>query len=566
MRNYKLKELEEGLIAIVGSENLIIDDVRSKRYRTGIRIGSGKAFAVVKPKSLMQLWKVTKLCIKMNKIIIPQAANTSLTGGSTPDGNKYDRDVVIINTLNIDNILLINEGEEIVAFPGASLYKLEDKLSKINREPHSIIGSSCIGASIVGGVCNNSGGNLINRGPAYTELSLFAKVDANNELKLINHLGIELGESPEDILYNLENKNFDKENIVISSKKNCDTEYKEKVRDYSANTPARFNSDKNRLYEASGCSGKIIVFAVRLKTFPKNNNKKVFYLGTNNPSVLTDIRKYILKNFDKLPEMTEYMHKTSFDGADKYGKDIFLVIKYLGRDFMPKLFKLKNFIDYLLNSINLMVENILDKLLFYISNILPDHLPNFLRLYRDKYNHYLIIVTNDYTTKNTIDMLNEFKQNYESLDFHECNKKEGEDLLLHRFVSGIAPKKYQIINKSESGELLPLDIALPRNYDNWHSFINEEILSNSIQSFQMSHFMCMVFHWDFILKKGTDVKKVKSEILRKLNNIGAKYPAEHNVGHFYKAEKDQSEFFIQLDPTNTFNSGVGKLSKNKYYK
>ena len=67
-----------------------------------------------------------------------------------------------------------------------------------------MIGSSCIGASIVGGVCNNSGGALIKRGPAYTELALYAQIDSNGELVLINDLGIELGDTPKEILSNLQ--------------------------------------------------------------------------------------------------------------------------------------------------------------------------------------------------------------------------------------------------------------------------------------------------------------------------------------------------------------------------
>ena len=50
-----------------------------------------------------------------------------------------------------------------------------------------MIGSSCIGASVVGGICNNSGGSLVQRGPAYTEMSLFARIDENGKLTLVNH-------------------------------------------------------------------------------------------------------------------------------------------------------------------------------------------------------------------------------------------------------------------------------------------------------------------------------------------------------------------------------------------
>ena len=70
-----------------------------------------------------------------------------------------------------------------IALPGSTLYSLESKLKNFQRAPHSEIGSSCIGASIVGGICNNSGGALIKRGPAYTELALYAKVNKKGKIR-----------------------------------------------------------------------------------------------------------------------------------------------------------------------------------------------------------------------------------------------------------------------------------------------------------------------------------------------------------------------------------------------
>ena len=45
------------------------------------------------------------------------------------------------------------------------------------------------------------------------------------------------------------------------------------IKDVNANSPARYNADKKRLYEASGCAGKLAVFAVRLDTFEKEKMK-----------------------------------------------------------------------------------------------------------------------------------------------------------------------------------------------------------------------------------------------------------------------------------------------------
>lgn len=47
-----------------------------------------------------------KACAAANKIIIMQAANTGLTGGSTPDGRDYDREIAIVSTLRIARMVM----------------------------------------------------------------------------------------------------------------------------------------------------------------------------------------------------------------------------------------------------------------------------------------------------------------------------------------------------------------------------------------------------------------------------------------------------------------------------
>ena len=54
---------------------------------------------------------------------------------------------------------------------------------------------------------------------------------------------------------------------------------------------------------------------------------------------------------------------------------------------------------------------------------------------------------------------------------------------------------------------------------------------------------------------------MKAKLLAQLDAKGAKYPAEHNVGHLYEAEPHLKAFYEELDPTNTFNPGIGKTSK-----
>ena len=161
-------QLLDALRDIVGRRHVLTGEESTRRYHTGFRFGTGPALAVVRPGALVELWKVLQACAAANTIIIMQAANTGITGGSTPDGANYDREIVIISTLRITKIHLIDEGRQVICLPGATLFELERALKPLGREPHSVIGSSCIGASVMGGISNNSGGALIHRGPVYT--------------------------------------------------------------------------------------------------------------------------------------------------------------------------------------------------------------------------------------------------------------------------------------------------------------------------------------------------------------------------------------------------------------
>ncbi|WP_175770783.1 FAD-binding protein, partial [Burkholderia anthina] len=186
---------------------------------------------------------VLEACVAAGVIVITQASNTGLTGGSTPDGDDYDRDIVIVSTTRMKTVHLIDEGRQVVCVRGATLDQLEQTLKPLGREPHSVIGSSCIGASVFGGVCNNSGGALVERGPDYTEMAVFARVDASGRLQLVNHLGIELGTDPLTVLDRIERRDFSEAEIRHDAGAASDHHYAEEVREIDADTPARYNAD-----------------------------------------------------------------------------------------------------------------------------------------------------------------------------------------------------------------------------------------------------------------------------------------------------------------------------------
>ncbi|MEJ5087252.1 MULTISPECIES: D-lactate dehydrogenase [Brucella] len=555
-----MPELVEKLRDIVGRRYVLTGDTQTRQFRRGYRYGGGDALAVVRPGTLLEMWRALQACHKAGTIIIFQAANTGLTGGSTPVPEGYDRPAVIINTMRIRHLNLISNGTQVVAQPGVTLDQLEKTLRPIGREPHSVIGSSCIGASVTGGICNNSGGSLIRRGPAYTELALFAQIDRDGDLKLVNHLGIELGEAPEDILTRLDSGAILERDVVTSPEFHAsDHEYCNHVRDISASTPARYNADPRRLYEASGSAGKVAVFALRIDTFPADDQTQVFYIGTNDSAELENIRRDILSEFANLPIAGEYMHRSAYDLSRLYGKDLFLFVKKFGTDRIPKAFGMKSRFDGITEKLGL-GNGLSDRILQLFTKILPEHLPQRLNEFRDRYEHHLLLkMGNEGIEEARRYLTSHFPTTHGA--YFDCNDEEGRAAFLNRFAVGGAVVRYRAVHPQTVEDIVALDIALPRNTLDWFEQLPAEIAQKIDVTMYCGHFFCHVLHQEYLVKKGEDCSAIKETILKLLQERGAKYPAEHNVGHLYHAEDSLRQFYQELDPKNSFNPGIGGLTK-----
>lgn len=558
-RDTLLKQLRDA----VGRDHVLTDGQSTRRFRKGHRTGEGKVLAVVRPATLLEQWRVLEAAVAADRIVIMQAANTGLTGGSTPDGNDYDREIVLINTLRITGVQLINDGEQVVCLPGATLDRLEQALAPLGREPHSVIGSSCIGASVLGGVCNNSGGSLVRRGPAYTELALYAQVKEDGTLELVNHLGIDLGNSPEETLTRLQRGDYGPRQVSNQAGgKASDQRYGEHVRDVDADTPARFNADPSRLFEASGSAGKLCLFAVRLDTFVKEPST-VFYIGSNAADDLTEVRRHLLNRLPSLPIAGEYIHRTAFDIGEQYGKDTFLLIDRFGTAKVPAAFALKSRIDGFFERFGL--RGISDRVIQLAMNLLPSHLPPRMREYRDRFEHHLMIrVAND-SLEQTRCFLTEYFGAASTGAFFECDAEEGRKAFLHRFAIAGAAIRYREAHRREVEDILALDIALRRNDRDWVEMLPAAMEEQIIHKLYYGHFFCHVFHQDYIVKKGVDPIAMEHAMWKLLDERRAEYPAEHNVGHLYVAKPALAGFYRELDPTNAFNPGIGQTSKLKHW-
>ena len=546
---------------VVGKRYVLTKPSSTRRFRKGFRFGLGNALAVVRPGSLLEQWRALHICAAAGKIVIMQAANTGLTGGSTPDGNEYDRDVVIISTLRIDKIHLLDGGKQVVCLPGATLFELETLLHPLGRNPHSVIGSSCIGASVFGGVCNNSGGALIHRGPVFTQMTLYAQIDLSGQVHLVNHLGLNVGNDPETILRRVEEGNFRPEEIEHEPARFCsDHDYQQHVRDIEADSPARFNADPRRLFEASGSAGKVMLLAVRLDTFPKERETRDFYIGTDNPDDLTKLRREMLSKFQSLPVEAEYLHRDAFSIAAKYGKDTFLSIQYLGTARLPLMFALKGRFDALCERLGFLPHDLSDRIMQFFSSLFPRHLPKRLYEYHARYEHHLMLRMAEDGVREARAYLKETFPTKDG-DFFECSKEEGEKAFLHRFAAAGAAIRYRAIHRRDVQDIVALDIALPRNGTSWFEHLPDDITSHLVHKLYYGHFFCQVFHQDYIVSKGHDTNTIERAMWKLLDKRGAEYPAEHNVGHLYFAKPTLLKHYMTLDPSNSFNPGLGHSSK-----
>jgi len=543
------------LRGIVGAAHVLTSEQATRRFRRGQRTGEGPVLAVVRPGTLLQQWQVLQAAVAAGRIVILQAANTGLTGGSTPDGANYDREIVLINTLRITGVQVIQGGTQVVCLPGATLDRLEQTLAPLGREPHSVIGSSCIGASVLGGICNNSGGALVRRGPAYTELALYARVRGDGQLELVNHLGIALGSTPEEILTRLQDGRYTEADITHAPQRAAsDPRYADDVRAVDADTPARFNADPSRLFEASGSAGRLCLFAVRLDPFPKEPST-VFYIGSNAPDDLTAVRRHLLTALPRLPIAGEYIHRTAYDIGEKYGKDTFLLIDRFGTARVPAAFAFKSRVDGFFERLGL--RGATDHLLQALTRLLPRHLPARMGEWRRRYEHHLLLRVSNDQAEATRSFLTQHFGTSSTGGWFECDAEEGRKAFLHRFAIAGAAIRYRAVHRAEVEDIVALDVALRRNDREWVEQLPVDVERDTVHKLYYGHFFCHVFHQDYIVKKGVDPLAMEHRMWALLDARRAEYPAEHNVGHLYVAKPTLAGLYRELDPTNTFNPGIG---------
>jgi len=149
--------------------------------------------------------------------------------------------------------------------------------------------------------------------------------------------------------------------------------------------------------------------------------------------------------------------------------------------------------------------------------------------------------------------------------YFECNAREGAAAFLHRFATAGAAVRYRAVNGRSTGGIVALDIALPRNENDWVERLPPEVEAQIVHKLYYGHFFCHVFHQDYLVRPSVDWLEMEHRILELLDDRNARYPAEHNVGHLYKADEVLQSHYRILDPCNCFNPGIGQTSMRLHW-
>lgn len=570
---------------VVGTSHVITPNSSSiSPYLRGMRLGEGPALCVVRPASISQAIKCLQLILYHEYVVIPQGANTGLTGGSVPRGG-HSRPAVVLNMTRLDTIHPVDNGTKILCFAGAGIATAQQVAKSLGRESHSVLGSLFLNPTVAAGVAFGSGGTHMRKGPAYTDRALYVKVKEDGKtLDIVNLLGLE-GMDNDDDLFDLE---FDENTpsrlwtSTPSAGQASDSSYSSCICDTEANSVSRYNADTKGL-EVNRSEGKVLILASVHDTFLKPVNKETYWISFADLDSALQFRKEVaLVNPTDLPISMEYLDRDSFDVVDRAGRILASVIAYAGdgHDIIKSLWNLKSRIE----GLPLPKANIVcDFLLYSFNNLFPEILPKRLMYLGRANDHHLMITvgefmeenkkaeTDSFLEKSSLTRFNErlsaFQEEYgDKMTIHKCaSSAEADAMQVFRFVAAPSFRTWCVGTNSQG---ISVDYALPRNGGAAPQINsnndNDEGSATPLKRMRYSHFGCNVVHEDIAYAPGVNVHEAKMKLKKTIEkDCNGCLPAEHGHGTEYKGTKEAMDRWMKMDPSNVMNPGIGGLKTTK---
>ena len=575
-------DLVQQLQSIVGIQNVYPSgDTNQNIYLKGARLGQGTAVAVCRPGNLQQAVDSLRAIVDANAIVIPQGANTGLTGGSVPR-NEIQRTKVVLNMRRLNQIIElnthdINKDPKFLCLAGAGIHTLSERAKSINRESHSILGSTFLNPTVAAGVSLGSGGSQMRKGPVYTERALWCSIENDGTVQIHNTLGIGTEMNDKDLLNTIDQGNFVETNTTTTT---------------AATTPppppppspppplppasdaisyckslcqindqvSRYNAD-TRGIDPVRSEGKVLILASIHDTFPVPKKVKNIWISVKSLLKAQQLKQEVLlSNPNDLPISCEYMNQDTIQVVSEGGR--FLCHSLLTFGIGPKfeyLWDVKNKIE----SFHTMFENLPDQIMSILNDFLPRVLPVSVSSLSKKYNHHMLVTVGDFGT-GEIDRFNErldkfIQQENEEVAVLTLDAKDAKRVGIFRFAAAPAFRTW-CVGRGVQG--LSLDYALPKNH------VTVPTVDNGVTPVvrcRYSHFGCNVVHEDVAYEAGVDVHACKMATKKIVEEELGKLPAEHGHGTEYEAPKETQERWMRMDVTNSFNPGIGGLNLEKYY-
>mmetsp|Transcript_11816 Transcript_11816/g.24925 ORF Transcript_11816/g.24925 Transcript_11816/m.24925 type:complete len:746 (-) Transcript_11816:623-2860(-) len=596
------KELPSKLSKIVGREH-VLDGTRqtskTSAFLKGTRLGRGAALCIVQPGSLREAVDCLKAIVDADCVVIPQGANTGLTGGSVPRNNTPDtRPPTILSLKRLTTHFPIDDGQRVLCLAGCGISTLATSISTWfpDRESHSILGSTFLNPTTAAGIAFGSGGVYLRKGPARTDRALYCKVSRNkfgeNEITVVNTLGVEgledgdfVEHSGEDAIGALDVYAKDVQqgyrrvmakssDSKFGNAKSSDSDYQNKVCENTGEV-SRYNADTSG-EDCNRSEGKVLILATVHDTFPAPTKKRVFWVSFPDMETTLKFRREVCLNDPKdLPISCEYLDRDSVDIIDRSGRILTYMIRFLGMgDLMGYLWRVKCMIEGMPFS---WAPLICDKTLHVLNNWVPEAIPSkFMKAGRE-WDHHAMVAVGDFGDGSLdcfMERLDAFVKSYNEKAVSkedEVGKKiisvveaesEAEVTALNafRFVAATAFKVFCV---GEDLQGVSVDYALPKN--GGRSPPLTDSAAEPIKRMRYSHFGCNVVHEDLAYALGVDTRSEKLALKHSVEDEGGKLPAEHGHGTEYNAPDDTKKRWMSMDPLNVMNPGVGGLNSCEKY-
>jgi len=262
--------------------------------------------------------------------------------------------------------------------------------------------------------------------------------------------------------------------------------------------------------------------------------------------------------------------RDSVDIIDRSGRIATYMIRYLGMgDIMGILWGIKSAIEGLPFS---WAPIITDKLLHTFNNWVPECIPGKFMTAGREWDHHCMVAVGEFgdgTLDRFMKRMDEFVKKHNDAvvaDVKTSDRKivsiveaqtpsEVTALNAFRFVAALAFKTYCV---GEDIQGISVDYALPKNGGPVPPL--PPSAATPLRRMRYSHFGCNVVHEDIAYALGVDTHKEKMAFKHVVEEEGGKLPAEHGHGTEYHAPESAQKRWMNMDPLNVLNPGVGGLS------